>query len=245
MNYHECPPPTTLIISSSEVHVWRASLNRPAMQVQQLAQTLSADEQLRAERFYFEQDRKHFIVARGLLRTILSRYLGIAADQLQFCYGSRGKPDLIDSYGSRLRFNLSHSQGQALYAVTCDRLIGVDIEYMRPLHEVEQIVKSFFSTQENAVWRSLPLHQQQAAFFNCWTRKEAVIKAIGDGLALPLNQFDVSFAPGEPAKLLELRGDRSISNRWSLQDLTPAPNYAAAVAVEGHGWKLSCWEWLE
>lgn len=236
-------PPIHLTLSSDDVHVWRASLDQPVECLQQLAQTLCADERIRAERFYFEQDRKRFIIGRGILRIILSRYLNIAAEQLQFCYGSRGKPDLVDSGESKLRFNLSHSQGLVLYAVTCDRQIGIDVEYIRPIEEVEQIVKSFFSAQENAMWHNLPVHQRQTAFFNCWTRKEAFVKAVGDGLALPLNQFDVSVAPNEPAKLLAIKGDRSASNRWSMQDLSPAPGYVAAVAVEGHSWQLSCWEW--
>lgn len=239
-------PPTNLILSSNDVHVWRATLDCSVECMQNLAQTLSADERTRAERFYFERDRKRFIVGRGVLRTILSRYSGIAAKQLQFCYGPRGKPDLAETSGvSKLQFNLSHSQELVLYAVTRDRLIGIDIEYMRPMESAGQIVKSFFSVRESAVWHSLPVHQQQTAFFNCWTRKEAFVKAVGDGLALPLDRFDVSLVPGEPARLLEVQGDRYASDRWSLQELTPAPGYAAAVAVEGHNWQMTCWEWQE
>jgi len=241
-----CPPPTDLIVTSSDVHVWRAVLDQPAARVQHLAQTLCADERIRAERFYFEQHRQRFIVARGLLRTILGYYLGIAPDQLQFCYGSRGKPALVETpSGSTLRFNLSHSEGLALYGVTRDRELGIDIEYIRPITEMEQIAKRFFSVQENAVFCTLPTNQKLAAFFNCWTRKEAYVKAIGDGLALPLDQFDVSLAPGEPARLLAIKGDRSGANYWSLQELSPAPGYVAALAVEGHGWNLSCWQWQE
>lgn len=236
------PPPTHLLLSSHDVHVWRANIDQPEARVQQLAQTLSADERSRAERFYFKHDHQRFIVGRGLLRKILGCYLGVAGHQLQFCYGTRGKPKLAAISGvSQLNFNLSHSQGLALYAVTRDREIGIDIEYVRQIDAVEQIVKRFFSVQENAVFCKLPLEQKQAAFFNCWTRKEAVVKAIGDGLALPLNQFDVSFLPGEEAKLLSLKGDRAV-NRWCLQELKPDPNYVAAIAVEGHGWNLSCWQ---
>lgn len=236
-------PPTELILTSSDVHVWRANLDQSAVRVHQLAETLSADELVRAERFYFEQDRKHFIVGRGLLREILSCYLGINAKELQFCYGSRGKPALLETFGdSKLCFNLSHSQGLALYAVTCDRFIGIDVEYLRPIAEVEQIAASFFSGSENAVLRNLPLSQKQLAFFRCWTRKEAYIKAVGDGLAIPLNQFDVSLAPGEPAKLLSITGDRAAAHEWSLQELFPAPDYIAAIAVKGHNWNLTCWE---
>jgi 4'-phosphopantetheinyl transferase len=131
-----------------------------------------------------------------------------------------------------------------VYAVTRDRSIGIDVEYIRPMPEAEQIVKSFFSVYENNVFQHLPLCQKQLAFFNCWTRKEAFVKAIGDGLSLPLDRFDVSLIPGEPARLLGIKGDRSLT-RWSLQDLTLDPGYVAALAVEGQSWNLSCWEWEE
>lgn len=246
LNYVWLPPPTDLIVTNSDVHVWRAALTQPLARVQQLVQTLSADERIRAERFYFERDRNRFIVGRGLLRMVLSCYVGIAPEQLQFCYGSRGKPTLAETPGgSKLRFNLSHSEGMALYAVTRDREIGIDIEYIRPITEMEQIAKRFFSVQENAVFCALPPNQKQTAFFNCWTRKEAYVKGIGDGLALPLDQFDVSLTPGEPARLLAIKGDRSAANHWSLQELSPAPGYVAALAVEGNNWNLSCWQWQE
>lgn len=239
------PPPIELTLSKSDVHVWRANLDQPPELIQQLAQILSADEVRRAERFYFEQDKERFIVGRGLLRTILSRYLGMAANQLQFCYSTRGKPDLVEHLGGgRLRFNLSHSQALVLYAVTRDRAIGIDVEYIRPIAEADQIVKSFFSDYEKTVYHNLPPYQKQVAFFNCWTRKEAFIKAIGEGLALPLDQFDVSLTPGEPARLLRIKGDEA-SKHWSIKELTIDKNYASALAVEGHDWKLSCWEWQE
>ena len=242
---HWCSPPKNFKLSSDDVHVWRATLDQPAEYVSQLAQSLSEDERLRAERFYFERDRSRFIVGRGLLRFILSRYLEIAANKLQFCYSSRGKPELVETSGAyKLRFNVSHSQEIVLYAVTRDRSIGIDVEHIRPMPEAEQIVNSFFSVYENNVFERLPLCQKQLAFFHCWTRKEAFVKAIGDGLSLPLDQFDVSLIPGEPARLLGIKGDRTCSS-WSLQDLTPAPDYVAALALEGQSWNLSCWEWQE
>lgn len=239
-------PPQSLKLLNNNVHVWRANLDQPAERLHLLRQTLCDDELQRAERFYFERDRARFVVGRGLLRFILSRYLEIAANKLQFCYSSRGKPELAETLNAnQIRFNLSHSQELVLYAVTRDRSIGIDVEYIRPMPEAEQIVKSFFSTYENSVFQHLPPDRKQLAFFNCWTRKEAFVKAIGDGLSLPLDRFDVSLTPGEPARLLGIKGDRTYSTRWSLQDLTPAPGYAAALAVEGQGWNLSCWEWQE
>jgi len=239
-------PPSDLALSSDHIHVWCASLDQPASCVQQFAQSLSADERVRAERFHFEQHRNRFIAGRGLLRMILSYYTGIEPSRLQFCYGPHGKPALTEASSSdRLCFNLSHSQELALFAVTRDREIGVDLECVRPISDAEQIAERFFSAQENAVFRALPRNQKQQAFFNCWTRKEAYIKARGEGLSLPLKQFDVSLIPGEPAKLLSIRGDPEEASKWSLQALSPAPGYVAALAVEGHGWDLACWRWTE
>lgn len=238
-------PPAGWALSSDDVHVFCACLDQPASRLQHLAQTLSADERLRAERFHFEQDRKHFIIGRGLLRTILGSYLDIEPSQLQFCYGSYGKPVLAETFGKgKLRFNLSHSQGLALYAITREREIGVDIEHVRPVPEAEQIADRFFCERESAVFRALPPSQKPKAFFNCWTRKEAYIKAIGDGLAWPLDQIEVSLAPGEPARLLSIAGDPSSAQRWEILELTPACSYVAALAVEGHNWRISCWQWL-
>ena len=239
-------PPADLTLLSNDVHVWQIYLDQPASRLQQLAQTLSVDEQSKAERFYFEKDRKHFIVGRGFLRLILGRYLGIEPSQLQFCYGSRGKPDLAEIFsGSKLRFNLSHSHGLALYAFTCDRSVGVDIECIRPMPAAEQIVERFFSPREHSVFCSLPQNQKLEAFFNCWTRKEAYIKAIGDGLAHPLDRIEVSLTPGEPARLLSIEGNTHEASRWSLLELKPTSGYVAALVVEGSAWCLARWQWLE
>lgn len=201
---------------------------------------------MRAELFHFEQDRKRFIVGRGVLRTILALYLGTEPSRLQFCYGPHGKPYLADRLGdATLRFNLAHSHELALYAFTRGREIGVDLEYIRYMPGVEQIAARFFSTRENAVLHALPTSQKQEAFFNCWTLKEAYIKAIGNGLAQPLDKFDVSLAPGEPARLLSVEGAPEEASRWSLKALTPAPGYVAALAVEGHDWRLTYWQFPE
>jgi 4'-phosphopantetheinyl transferase len=241
------PPPETLMLGSDEVHVWRACLDRNTSYVQSLQQILSADEQARAGRFYFEKDRKHFIVARGLLRVILSRYLDMEPSQLRFCYSPYGKPSLvIPSDEETLSFNVSHSCGLALYAVTHGRKVGIDLECIRMDFACEQIAERFFSPRENAMLRTLPAKKvKHKAFFNCWTRKEAYIKARGEGLSLPLDQFDVSVAPGEPAMLLNTRGDPQEVSRWSLQEMISAPGFVATLAVEGHGWRLACWEWPE
>jgi 4'-phosphopantetheinyl transferase len=234
-------PPAELNLSSNVVHVWRASLEQPALQVQQLAQTLSEDEQLRAKRFYFERDRKHFIVGRGMLRTILGHYANVEPNQLQFSYSDRGKPALVSTdIDSVLQFNLSHSNGLALYAVTRDRQIGIDLEHIRPISDIEQLTKRFFSPREYSVISSLPKSEQQVTFFEIWTCKEAYLKATGQGLA-QLQQVEVFLTDGETCQL-NIPTDPQASPRWSLQKLAPANDYVAALAVEGHDWDLSCWQ---
>lgn len=240
------PPPAELALPDDEVHVFCACLDQPASRLQDLAQTLSESERIRAERFHFEKDRKRFIIGRGLLRTILGCYLDIEPSRVQFSYGSYGKPALAETSGpSALRFNLSHSHFLALYAVTNQREIGVDIEHLRPMPEAEQIAKRFFSARENAMFRALTPSQKDEAFFNCWTRKEAYLKAIGSGLAEPLEQIEVTLAPGEPARLLSIPGATHTAERWFLQHLTPASSYVGALAVEGHNWRLACWHWSD
>ena len=237
-------PPETLVLGCDEVHVWRATLDQTPSQIQSFRHNLAADEQARAERFHFERDREHFIVARGVLRAILGRYLNRAPEGLSFCYGSHGKPALAgESGGDAIRFNVSHSHGVALYAVTRGREVGIDLERIRFDLAVAEIAERFFSRREAAMLRTLPTEAQRQAFFRCWTRKEAYIKARGEGLSLPLDQFDVSLAPGEPEAILGTQPDPSEASRWSLQELTPAPGYVAALAVEGHGWRLACWQW--
>lgn len=210
--------------------------------MQCLWQFLVPGEQARAERFIFPKDRTHFVVARGLLRVLLGRYLQRYPQHLYFDYGPHGKPELAPDTGDgSLHFNVSHSHGLALYAITRQRDIGVDVEHVRPGFAEEHIAERFFSPREVAVLRALPVALQSTAFFACWTRKEAFIKARGDGLSLPLDQFDVAFAPGKPAALLYTAWDSHEAARWTLRDLAPGVGYMGAVAVAGHAWQLACW----
>ena len=237
-------PPLDLTLDLGEIHVWRVSLAQTESCLQSLQQTLSTDERTKADRFRFPKDRSQFIVSRGALRAILSRYLNISSHILRFDYNPYGKPSLIVAQGGNtLRFNLSHSRGMALIAITKNRDIGVDIEGINPNFSCLEIAEKFFSPLENSVLRSLPEHLQATAFFTCWTRKEAYIKAVGKGLSIPLNQFDVSLAPGEPAALLNVEGNPEEASKWSLIELFPSSDMVAAVAVAGDCWKLQCWEW--
>lgn len=237
-------PQSELTLGERDIHIWRADLDPPIIGFQKLYQMLSIDEKVRAERFHFEKDRRRFIVGRGTLRTILGCYLNVGPSRLHFCYGKHGKPALADTFGKgAILFNMSDSEGLALYVFTRDHEIGVDIEHIRDIPEMDQIAERFFSARENAVFRSLPESKKREAFFNCWTRKEAFIKAKGEGLGLELDQFEVSLAPGERAALLSTNGDPQEASRWSLRELDPGPGVTAALAVQGHGWQLKCCQW--
>ena len=237
-------PPEPLILPCNEVHAWRLSLDCPQKQIDRFLLLLSEDERERAARFYFQADRNHYIAARGSLRAILGRYLGVEPQQLCFEYSAHGKPCLAEQCRKdNLNFNLSHSNGLALLGLTCGREIGIDLEYIRAGFAGDKIAERFFSPQEVSALRALPRNLQDEAFFNCWTRKEAYIKAKGEGLSMPLHLFDVSLAPGEPATLLRACGDEQEQARWRLRELFPGPGFVGAIAVEGHDWELKCWEW--
>jgi len=239
-----CFAPNTFALGANDVHVWRTTLDQPREQIESFWLMLADDEQARAKRFYFQRDRDHFIVGRGILRTILGFYLKCEPSCISFSYGSHGKPILESTAnGDTIRFNVSHSNGMALYAFTRSREIGVDIEFIRSDLDVEQIAHRFFSPREIDALCKLPTHLRTSAFFVCWTRKEAYIKSRGEGLSLPLNQFDVSLTPGEPAALLSTRPDAEEAHRWSLIELNPAPGYVAALAVEGKQCELSYRQW--
>jgi 4'-phosphopantetheinyl transferase len=227
-----------------EVHVWRASLDQP-QRLESFFALLAADEKARAARFYFQRDREHYTVARGLLRTLLSRYLNVRPSGLTFSYGPQGKPFLADGSGGDLRFNISHSHGLALLAFTRGRELGIDLERIRADAAGEQIAERFFSASEVAVLRQLPASQQTDAFFNCWARKEAFIKARGEGLSLPLDQFCVSLVPGEPAVLLSAEISAHEAERWAMAEIVAGVEFKAALAVEGRDWRLRCWQWPE
>ena len=205
--------------------------------------TLTADERQRAERYVFEQDRTHFVVARGLLRVLLGRYLRQDPPHLRFIYGPHGKPALATDTGG----GPCASTFPTLTAWPCMRSHavarwGLMSKASGPKSSRRRLPSIFFLPREVTVLRALPTPLQATAFFACWTRKEAYIKAKGEGLSLPLDQFAVSLAPGEPAALLHTAWDPQEAACWALQDLAPAPGYRAAVAVAGHDWHLTCWD---
>lgn len=233
-----------LYLAPDEVHVWRASLNQELPAVKESLDLLSPAERQRADKFYFARDRENFIVGRSVLRKILGRYLEVSPDRISFSYNRYGKPALSTEAGDhQVRFNMSHSQGLALYAVARGREVGVDLELAREDFASLEIAEPFISPQELGSLRALPTSDLTRAFFNCWTRKEAFIKALGEGLSHPLDRFIVSLRPGERASLLSVVGMPQEAARWSLVELFPGADYAAALVVEGEISTLHCRQW--
>lgn len=237
-------PPARLALSAGDVHVWRIRLDAGDDAIARYRALLAPDEQARAARLPRRGDRDRYTAAHGALRDILSRYLGADARALRFDYGPHGKPELkgaVVETGEAIAFNLAHSAGLALCAVAAGRAVGVDIERIRPALAAEHIAERFFAANEVATLRGLPGAEQPLAFFRCWTRKEAFIKALGRGLAYPLNRFEVSLAPDEPPALLAIADAPDEVADWTLHELHPGPGYIAALAVAGHGWRLATW----
>jgi 4'-phosphopantetheinyl transferase len=224
-------PPAVPALAGDEVHVWRFTLNLPDERRARLLETMSADEQGRSRRFHFERHRRRFIAGRGLTRLLLARYLGREPARLRFCYGTHGKPALAE--GDELRFNVSHSGDAALLAVTRGRDLGIDLEEVRARDNLEELARRFFASDEVAALATVVAGEKEQAFFNCWTRKEAFVKALGEGLSRPLDQFTVSLRPGEPARLLAVAGDSNEAARWTFRALDPWPGFAGCLAVRG------------
>jgi 4'-phosphopantetheinyl transferase len=231
-----------LMLPDDEVQLWRGDLEAIGADESRWLQVLSSDELARAERFHFSRDRQRFVAGRALLRTILAGYLRTDAHGLTFSYSKKEKPSLgFNHADSGVTFNVSHSGAIALLAFTRGRKIGVDVEQVRADSDLEAIARRFFSIHEQNQLAVLPTEERVDAFFRCWTRKEAYIKATGDGLSLPLNQFDVSFEVGEENALVATRPDSSEAGNWLLREVPAGPGYMAAICVQGKGWKLKNW----
>jgi len=236
-------PPLNLALPEDEVHVWRASLEVPIPRIIDLHNLLSEDEVSRAGRYYFERDRRRFIVGRGQLREILCQYLGIDPQELTFDYNHYGRPELSNNH-KEIHFNLSHAGETVLYAITCGREVGIDIEYLHRDVDMELIIRRNCSEREKLDFDVVPGELKREALFNCWTRKEAYIKAQGDGLALSLNKFSVSLLPGEPAELIDTQGGVHETARWIIAEIDAGPGYIASIAIECQGWRMRKWEWF-
>jgi 4'-phosphopantetheinyl transferase len=228
-----CPP-----LGPRDVHVWRVELDRCRAHVESLAASLSAEERSYASRFVHEGDRTRYITTRGALRHILGGYVSSAPETIVFSFGARGKPELSEPLASWLGFNVSHSRDIALCAVARTRRVGIDVEYLRPVTDALDIAERFFSSGESAALRAIPHERRRSAFFACWTRKEAYVKALGEGLAVPLHSFEVSLADPELARLRSIGGSVEAARGWTVCDVAPGPGYAGAVAVEGRDWAV-------
>ena len=225
-----------LHLSETDVHLWQANLDNHTAEI--FESFLSEDELARANRFHFTNDRKHFVVARGILRNLLAAYLGVNCTALQFCYGAQGKPFVLQDDEQQINFNVSHSHGRAVFVFSRGREVGVDIEFIKEDFEADEIAQQFFSRNEMASLRIVNAETKNRAFFDCWTRKEAYIKARGEGLSMPLDEFDVSLIPGDPAALVNNYRDEREVSRWSMQAITAPEGYVGALVVEGHDWQL-------
>lgn len=228
------------------VDIWHINIEPPPDKIGASRTLLSRDELERAARFHFDIHRNRYIAGRAALRAILAQYLGISPQAVAFTYGDKGKPALAPQVNTRkLEFNLSHSHDRALLGITSGSIIGVDIERINLEFGTDQIATHFFSALEVDSLLAVPKPERGATFFNCWTRKEAYIKAVGEGLSLPLDSFDVAFGPGVEAALLRVEATPDAPSRWRMYDIPAPQGYAAAIAVEGTAHKLRQreWEW--
>ncbi len=230
--------------ANANAHVWATSLAPPANVLKPLIEILVQPELDRAARFYFERDRNRFVAGRIFLRSVLARYLCADPSQLQFHYSTNGKPALGGTFANaNLHFSLAHSGDVGVLAVSPVGPVGIDVERVRPINEIDQLVDSVFSQNENLTFRKVPKNEKQSAFFRLWVRKEAFLKATGEGIAELLNQIEVSFLPDEPAKLLNIPGRLGQITDWQLFDLAPAFGFAAALAGPVGIIAPVCWKW--
>lgn len=237
------PPPAVPALEGDEVHVWRVDVGSAYTCQDVLWSFLAGDERQKAADFLFEGDRKRFVVSRGVLRALLGCYLRRHPGSLGFDYGPHGKPLLSGDFG--VYFSTSYSHGLVLLVFARGRDVGLDIERVRADLGLEGITARCFSPRGIATLHSLRNDLREEAFFACWTRKEALAKAEGKGLTLPLCCFEVTLIPGEPAMLLDTKGDPLEPTKWSLRELFPDAGYVAALAIEGNGLRLSCWQYYK
>jgi 4'-phosphopantetheinyl transferase len=228
-------------LPEEEVHVWRTTLSMAASGFAQLLHLLSPDERERALRFHFEIDQRRSVIARGYLRLLLGRILDTPAESLRFESNEFGKPGLATSQS--LQFNVSHSGELILIAIARHRAVGVDVERIRTDLELDSIAARFFSANERKILSSLVGPARCQAFFACWTRKEAYVKATGLGLSVALDQFDVSLLPHEEPGLLATRNNPLEASRWTFRELDLSRDYVATLAASGSNWDLKCWDW--
>lgn len=230
---------SVLHLADDEAQVWVASLEKEPGVVTRFSALLSADEQERTGRFYFDRDRKRYAVGRGLLRMLLGAYLALPPGQIAFRYGTYGKPALDGTVDGRtLQFNLAHSNELAVFIFCWDRPVGIDVEHVRPMPDEADLAERFFSPAESALVASLAGEQRRETFFKLWTCKEAYLKTGGAGLANSLSAVEFAFDPAGAARIQAIHGDRKRAAAWRMHLFTPARDYQAACACEGDPGRL-------
>lgn len=228
------------------MHVWLASLRLKPARVEALRRLLSADEVVRAGGYRFARDQDSFSVARGLLRSLLGRYLGVEPGQLRFSYGSCGKPALTGTLGeAEIQFNLSHSGDFAIYCFSRDGPVGIDLEHMSSVPETTEVVDRFFVRRQKMMLDGLGGNERRSLFFRYWVRNEAYLKAQGQGLGYAMQPLGAGTDIGKVDCPAQAREDPERESAWSFYELPSPPGYAAALALKGKGWSVSCRQWSE
>ena len=240
---HWVRPDAPPVLALDEVHVWRFDLDEMIPDGLALERRLSAEERERARRFRFTRDRERYLAGRAALRGILAGYVGARPETLRFVRAPQGKPALLAA-PEGLEFNLTHADWCAVVAVAQGRRVGVDVEGIRLGHSGMDVARRFFARAEVDTLLAVPPEERAATFVRCWTRKEAYVKARGDGLSLTLQHFEVPLATGATRALASSLEDPAEVERWSLRELVPAPRHLGALVVEGEGFDLRAWEWL-
>jgi 4'-phosphopantetheinyl transferase len=238
-------PPAAPALGAAQVHVWRASLEPAPHLLARLSAILSPDERERAARFRMDVHRNRYAAGRGILRVLTGAYTGTPPAAVRFGHTAHGKPFLAGHEGRSdgLRFNMTNAEAMGLFAFAWGRHLGVDLENLKPMPDALSIATRFFSAPENEVFAAVPAEERELAFFTCWTRKEAYVKAVGEGLSMPLDRFDVTLHPAQPARLLATRPDPAEAERWSLHHLDPGPGWIGALMAEGSDCTPSLWDW--
>lgn len=227
-----------------EIHVWTIPLDPPAAEVEALGRLLADDERARADRFRFDRHRRRYAVGRGALRTLLGRYLGVEPRAVGFRYGPNEKPYLeAGRAAGGLEFNLSNSDELAVVAFTAGIEVGADVERLRPMPDALDVAERFFSATERRVLSAVPEGDRERTFFRCWTRKEAYLKAVGTGITVPLDRFDVTLAAEDPPRILAMEGDPEKAAAWTLAHLEPQPGYLGALAIQARPRRLLGYRW--
>jgi 4'-phosphopantetheinyl transferase len=229
-------------LPEGEVHLWRARADLPEEWRQRFRETLTAEELALAERLRAERDRERYVCAQGVLRDILARYAGVGVREIAYRRNEYGKPDLSDGLAPWLRFNLTHSHDEVMVAVVRDREIGVDIEYIASDRPLRKLIGRFFSEVEVEAFQGVPEEELPELFYTSWTRKEAYVKARGVGLRFGMRRFAMTVGGDKPA-LLHVEGEPEEPGRWTVLSLDVAPEFRAALVVEGRGVAVQNYVW--